>query len=138
MLSSWSTTRLILLARGAFGGPFNTPAGITRLRAMVAAPHGMSAIQDGYYYADGLACARLLMWLSTRRPNASPMALRNGFARLFAENSDDALRLAIRMITEPWTTKAPGEAGHFLAEQWRNHPPEMRAIATLAMLAEAS
>lgn len=92
--------------------------------------HGQPAIRNDYFETDGLGCIRLLLWITTERPDASTKANFNRFERLFSDNPTDAITATLRILTGT-EKRAAGETAYFVAQQWAHHPAEMAAIQAL-------
>jgi hypothetical protein len=106
---------------------------VIRLGGIVPETYGPSRIFDHRYYADGLACWRLLNWTITQRPKWTGKTLHNAFNGLFIHNPTDAIKPAMSVFTGTWSN-APGEEATFINDEWDRHPREMMALAVAGEL----
>jgi hypothetical protein len=106
---------------------------VIRVQNLISKPDGTPRFDDGDFQTDGLGCIRLLWWIMNERPNATNRAKRDRFLALFSDNPCDAVAAPLRILfgTE---AIAAGENSYFTAQQWRNHPEEMAALALIGSM----
>ncbi|WP_277970178.1 hypothetical protein [Sphingomonas echinoides] len=112
---------------------YRPPPCVIRLGGIVPETYGPSRIADHRYFADGLACLRLLNWTIEQRLKWNGKTLRNAFNRLFTQSPTDAIKPAMRVFAGTWSN-APGEEATFINDEWHRHPREMMALAVAGEL----
>ena len=127
------TERLDIQAVWRVRRSYRPPPCVIRVNELASTPDGSPRFDQGTFETDALGCIRLLWWIVGRHTAASAKVHFDRFNALFGDNPTDALKTALRILWGIDAT-ASGEHAYFCAQQWRNHPTEMGAMALLGTL----